>query len=106
MSDIKKIQEVLDANKDRNFVQRILEPKKYPYMLLPSGEKATHLMSWAEADGKYYVYPNIHFDGRKLTDYGPKQGFDRAMETGEFIEFKSPQEADWFSQNYKKVWDK
>lgn len=104
MDDVEKIQGILDENKHKNFVQRILEPDKFPHINLPNGQIATHMMAWTEADGKYFVYPTISYDGRKLIDYGPKQGFDKAMENGDYIQFNSPQEADWFSKNYKKVW--
>ena len=106
---VAEAQAILDANVDKDFVQRVNEiaggSKTFPRIDNPDGSISTHLMSWGEGDGNYYVYPNIHRDDEgNLKDYG-KDAFRQAMKTGEFIQFDTAEEADWFSQNYKVGWD-
>ena len=94
---------IMLANKSKNFVDRVLNRDKYPVLNNPDGTVSTHKMSWGESNGKYYVYPTILWNGKKLIDYG-ENAFPKAMQSGDFIEFDSPDKADWFSKNYKKIW--
>lgn len=106
--DQKKIQEVLAQNADKNFVQRIITPNKYPVMQQPDGSVATHKMSWSTVGGVPTVYPLVVQDPKKkeLKEFlNHKEAIEHAMETGEYIQFKTPQEAEWFSKNYKKAWE-
>jgi hypothetical protein len=98
---------ILQANKAKSFVQRILNyqgPQNSPVLDLGGGQYATHKMAWTEADGKYRVYPTVLWDGKKLVDYGPDKAYDQVLRSGNFIDFDSPDAADWFSKNYKLVW--
>ena len=52
------------------------------------------------------VFPTVLHEGGQLRAYSGKEAFTHALKSGEFIEFKTKGEADWFSKNYKKVWDK
>ena len=100
-----KILAILDKNKDKDFVRRILDPKGSPSIDLGKGFTGTHLMATAEADGKHYAYPTIQrdFEGN-LVRLEPNEAFTQAKERGELIEFSSAEEALWFSKNYKSVW--
>ena len=97
-SEADRAMAIMSKYTDKNFVQRILTPDKYPKIDLGNGMFATHKMAWGEADGKYYVFPTIQYENGKLIDYGntPK-AFDRAMQTGELIPFDNPKDAEWFS---------
>jgi hypothetical protein len=103
-----RILRILKENEKKNFVQRIIEPGKYPKMLLENGYVATHLMAWAQSGDKYVVYPTVQYDSKKkkLKRYQGKEAYQRAMRSGEYIEFDDPEEADWFSREYKQVWMK
>lgn len=103
MAEYDDVMRVLMANSNKSFVKRILQPQAYPTLDLGNGQKATHMMSWAEVGGKYYVYPRILYDGKALKDWGDA-AFDQAMRSGNVIEFNTPQEADWFSRRYKAAW--
>ena len=104
--DVQKIQQILNENKDKDFVKRIIEPDKYPVMNNADGSYSTHLMSWATVGDTPIVYPTIiHQDG-KLKKLSQDQAVKHALQTGEFISFSSAKEADWFGKNYKKVWTK
>jgi hypothetical protein len=105
---ISLIEGILSKNKDKNFVKRILNPTAYPKIELPNGYSATHLMAWAESGDKFVVYPTIQFDEKtnELIQYSGKDAYLRAMQSGDFIEFDTPEEADWFSKEYKRVWAK
>jgi len=99
-----KVARILMKNSNKDFVKRILAKDLYPSMDLGGGKIATHQMGWTEADGKYIVHPNILYDGKSLKDYGDKS-YSKAKETGDFIEFDTPEEADWFSRRYKVFWE-
>jgi hypothetical protein len=105
LAELTRIYDILEKNKHKNFVKRILDPDNSPKLDLGEGNYATHKMAWGESEGKYFVYPTIIQDGDKLVDYG-KDAFNKAFEKGDVIEFSTPYEADNFSKNYKKVWEK
>jgi len=106
--DYNRAMQILNANAGKSFVKRILEPTKYPSLDLGNGVKATHKMSWVsteDADGNpvYHVFPTVLWHGKQVTDYG-KGAYDHVRKTGNYIEFKTPEDADWFSRRYKSVW--
>jgi len=105
--DINRIGKILGENKEKNFVQRILKPESSPSLDLGNGDSATHLMAYGEANGKFFVYPTVIDAGngelRQLSDDG---AWEHSQKTGEFIEFNREKDAAWFSENYKKWWDK
>ncbi len=107
--EYKKILSILEANKDKTFVKRILEPDKYPRLDLGDGNFASHKMSWVSTKDEtgaleYHVFPTILWNGKELKDYGNK-AYEEVSQTGNYIKFKTPEEADWFSKRYKIVWD-
>lgn len=106
MADRDKLARILAQNAEKSFVQRILQPENYPRLDLGDGNYATHKMAWTEADGRYYAYPTVMYDGKKLTEYDPQTAFQHAVKSGNVIAFDDPSEADWFSKNYKQWWDR
>lgn len=112
-NDLSRLRALLEANKSKNFVQRIIDPSKYPSYDFGEGVTGTHRMGWASGGEKgnerYYVYPNIiqRTEGAELENLEDDKwtAFDHAMTTGEYLEFNSPEEAEWFTKNYKKYWD-
>lgn len=103
-SEYRRLMDILNANSNKSFVKRILNPSAYPSLDLGEGRVATHRMEWAEANGKYYAYPTVLLDPTgKLKDWGDK-AFDEVMRSGNYIEFDTPQDASWFSRNYKGAW--
>lgn len=110
MSDDKiKIQSILEAHKDKDFVRRILDPENSPSIDLGKGFTGTHLMAadWDAESDRWLVYPTIvRIDG-KLEKLEANEAFHHAKATGEYIDFADrKQEAIEFSKNYKKVWAK
>jgi hypothetical protein len=102
--DDERIAKILKRNKTKDFVKRILEPEKYPKLDMGGGVVATHIMSWGEQGGKYYVYPTvIHQRGKLHRIHGPN-AMRYAIQTGENIEFDNPRDADQFSKEYKRYW--
>ena len=94
---------VMNQNKDKSFVNRILNPQNSP-VLKHDGGIATHRMAWTEADGRYFAFPTVLLEGNgQLKDYG-NSAWDAVRKTGNYIEFKNPQEADFFSKRYKGAW--
>ena len=109
--DQDRIKAILEGHKDKNFVQRIMQPDKYPTLPLdPSkgeGDYGTHMMSYSTNDKGAVVYPEIIQDtDGNLKRLGRDEAYRHAMKTGEYIPFSNPADADWFGKNYKKVWEK
>ena len=109
MAGIDRVMQILSANKDKTFVKRILSPDRFPKLAQEDGSHATHKMAWGETGGengepvRYVVYPTVLYDGKALKDYGDS-AFEHVMKSGNFIEFDNPNDADWFSRNYKLAW--
>ena len=53
--------------KKPEFIDRILNPQKYPYITNKDGSVSTHEMA-AEVDenGNWFVFPTIQYDGKTL----------------------------------------
>lgn len=98
-----QLMNVLNQNKDKSFVKRILDPTSYPTLDLGNGSYATHRMAWTEADGKYFVYPTVLLDNGKLKDFGD-EAWHHVRQTGNYIEMPSADDAEWFSTRYKAAW--
>lgn len=101
-----KVRAILEKNKDKDFVKRILAPDKYPVITNKDGSISTHLMSWGQSDNGYFVYPTIINTKEGLKRLSDDEAWNHAISSKEFIRFDSPEEADWFSKNYKSVWRK
>jgi len=108
--ELEQIFSTLISNAEKGFVKRILSPEKYP--TLPMGRDAngnertsTHIMSYGEADGRYYVFPTVVFDGKGLHQLSASDASRNALENNEAIWFDSEKDASEFSQEYKRYWD-
>jgi hypothetical protein len=99
-----EINSILNRHKGKNFVKRILDPGRFPFLKLPSGDVASHRMAWGEVDGKFVVFPTIVQEADTLREMEPKVALEHALNTKEFISFSDPKTADLFSRQYKKVW--
>ena len=107
-----RIRKILEANIDKDFVRRILDPDNSPSIDMGKDadgnpQRGTHFMASGEADGKYYAYPTIQRmpDG-SLKKMEANEAFQQAVENNDLIEFSTDKEAKWFASNYKKVWEK
>src|SRR5450759_779472 len=106
-----KLAAMLAQHKDKDFVQRILSPDNYPVMKLDRTKDGmdygTHLMT-ADTDsaGVTRTYPMIIRDQEagNLVRLTPAAAREHANRTGEFIPVKDAAEANWFGENYKKLW--
>ena len=102
--EYQRLMQILKTNASKSFVQRILRPNEFPSIDLGNGQRATHRMAWNEVDGRYFVHPTVLMtEGGKLQDYGDN-AWDHAVKSGNYIEFPSAQDADWFSKRYKGAW--
>ena len=98
-----RLQQIIEANKDRPFVDRIVNRSQYPVMENEDGSVSTHRMAWAGGDDGHYVYPTVQHKGGKL--FIPEDPYRYARENNDFIKFDTPEDADWFSKKYKLLWD-
>ncbi len=96
---------ILESNKDKNFVDRLYNPEKYPVINNPDGTFST--MKMASSDN--IAFPTIVYNkkNQKLIELSPEEAYNYAMKTGEFIELNSDEEAADFAANgYKKAFPK
>ena len=86
----------MHKKKQPEFIDRINNPEKYPYIVNKDGSVSTHRMS-AEVDertGQWYVFPTIQFDGKKLRIYDDNfKALEKALETGNFLKMPSKEDA-------------
>jgi hypothetical protein len=101
-----KILEILEKNKELEFVQRILNADDYPSLPNRDGSESTHSMAWGELDGRFLVYPTVIYQEDELMRLGPDTALGHAMRSGDFIEFESETEAQEFSSQYKGFSDR
>jgi hypothetical protein len=102
----KFIKTTLEDNKEKGFIQRILFPEKFPVLNNPDGTVSSHSMAWAEVDGKYVVFPTVLYNGEAgLKRYTPDKALPLVLKSGNYIEFDTPEKADYFSKEYKQAWE-
>jgi hypothetical protein len=106
-SELEKLNRVLKDNSHLNFVKRILTPDAYPRMEHGDGTYSTHLMANANVEDQEIVFPTIIHDPKtnKLKLLSVDDAISPAIRPNEFISFPTAKEADWFANNYKKVWE-
>lgn len=97
---------LVERNKNKNFVDRFVNPSQYPVINNPDGSYSTHLMGYeTDNQGGAYVYPQIVQQGNSLTNLQNNAG-EYAFENNEFIYSPSSKLADYFSEigykNYSK----
>ena len=98
-----KILEILNENKDKDFVNRILNAVSFPTLPNRDGSESTHGMMFSEVDGKYIVYPSVVYDEDVMSRLGPDTALGRALRTDDYVEFDTIQDAYEFSKEYKKL---
>ncbi len=99
-----RVMQVLEQNQGKRFVQRILDPTSVAPLQNEDGTVSTHSMAWSTNDQGNFVYPTVVEQDGKLMRLEPDQAAERALQTGEYITFQNPEDADWFSQSYKEAW--
>lgn len=94
----RKIDKILNANKDLNFVQRLYQENAPSIMIPGQTGPSTHFME--SADGK--VYPTVVQMPDGTLQYLGDNAYNYAMETGEYIQFPNDRQARRFGKSYKK----
>ena len=107
--DKEAIKQILMKNKDKNFVDRILNKDSYGDLDNGDGSTSTHSMAWGEMDGKGIVFPTVVQDKsskkKNLKRLEPQEAFKYAMENNEYIMLDSTSDAASLSEEYKRMWD-
>ena len=104
---IEELLTILEQNRDKNFVQRIIKPDISPVLMNYAGPGTwgTHLMAYISDGGKFKVYPEIiQGQNGELKRLGRKEAIDYALKNNEFIQFDTEDKARWFGENYKRIW--
>ena len=97
-----KLLEILLKNKNKDFINRIINVNDFPTLENRDGTVSTHSMAYGEADGKYYVYPTVVYRDGKMQRLGPDTALNRAITSGDYIVFDNEQDAADFSKEYKQ----
>lgn len=98
------VDSVNNANINKNFIQRMYL-KNGPSVQIPGQEgRSTHFME--ESDGK--IYPTVvQSQGRSSVQYinesDKNAAYNYAMKTGQFIQFPTVEQAQWYSNNGYKT---
>ena len=103
--EMARVFNIIEENKNVPFVDRIRNKDKYP-SLKEKGYDVTHKMAWGQIGNRYIVFPTVEIVDDKLVDLD-KLGInpaEYALINKNYIEFDNPDDADWFSKNYKKYW--
>tara|TARA_R110000782_G_scaffold59877_1_gene124050 strand:+ start:91 stop:420 length:330 start_codon:yes stop_codon:yes gene_type:complete len=77
------------------FIDRINNPEKYPYIQNSDGSVSSHRMA-AETDeeGNWFVFPTIQLIGGKLKEFDNNQAaMQSALKTNNFLKMKNKAEA-------------
>ena len=107
---LSEVSSILEANKDKNFVERILDPEKYKPYPTEKDIPYTHRMSTFGAlddSTPGFLVPMVVWTPEKgyhKFDNGD-DAYNYAMETGEFIEFENHSEAAKFEKSWKQYWE-
>ena len=102
---VRSMEELIDyANKQNpRFVQRF---KEATLRTIPGkdGQVMSHVLGYAEDNGKTYVYPQVQEIDNNLKYFDDwKEAFDTALKNKNVLEM-SPEEAELFTTNYKKYY--
>jgi hypothetical protein len=95
--------QTLLKNSQMNFVQRAMQGKNQPSIQQPNGMRATHKMAWAEADGRFWVYPTVVMTHNGLIELSPDAAWKLAIQRREAIPFDTAEEAQAFSSTGYKT---
>ena len=91
---LSQIDSLLNANKDKLFIDRMINSNNYPIMNNLDKSHSTHKLAWGESDNGYVVYPTINYKDNKLfNDPNGKYAFDN----NDFIQFKDKGLAERFA---------
>lgn len=93
---------VIYANRRKPFVKRMLMGDKQP--IYDTIDQSTHLM--ASIDN--YAMPTLQYNNgqwNNLTNAGINEVFDQSIQSNNFIEFNTPQEADTWAKDYHYIMD-
>jgi hypothetical protein len=100
------VENVLKANSKVPWVDRVLNPEKYPKPV-PNrmGEIATHKMA-AEygpdgPNGPAYVFPTVVVEGGKYVELPLNEAMDRALRVGDYIQTNKIEDAIKITERYK-----
>ena len=91
-------------NSNANFAKRLIDPNR-KVLDLGNNIIGTHKLGYIEEDGKFYVFPSIREINGELVDLSNEdvgKAWSDAKAAGDYIEFPSRADADWFTaDNYK-----
>ena len=89
------VDSTLNANKNLDFVHRLYDPSLGSIQIPGEHGRSTHYM----ANDKTRVYPEVVNIHGKLQYLPGDKGYDYADSTGEYINFKTPEQAEWFASS-------
>jgi hypothetical protein len=94
----------MPKKQEPEFIDRIMNPEKYPFIENEDGTFSTHRMANTEVDGRFIAFPMIQFIpfSNELYEFKDfRNAVDYALRTGNFKEFNSDDEALAYAKNYK-----
>jgi probable phosphoglycerate mutase len=89
------VDSTLNANKNLDFVHRLYDPSAGSIQVPGEHGRSTHLM----ASDKTRVYPEVVNINGHLQHLSGDDAWDYADSTKQYIDFKTPEQADWFASS-------
>lgn len=89
-----EVSRTLQKNKLVPYVARILSPSGHPVQKNDDGSVSSHLLSWGESGGRYFVYPELQSIEGKLVRHGDPGD---ALERGNVVWFDEQERAERFA---------
>jgi probable phosphoglycerate mutase len=89
------VDSTLNANKNLDFVHRLYDPSAGSIQVPGEHGRSTHLM----ASDKTRVYPEVVNINGHLQHLSGDNAWDYADSTKQYIDFKTPEQADWFASS-------
>ncbi len=93
------VDSTLNANKNLDFVHRLYDPSAGSIQVPGESRRSTHLM----ASDKTRVYPEVVNINGHLQHLSGDDAWDYADSTKQYIDFKTPEQADWFASSRDKT---
>lgn len=93
------VDSTLNANKNLDFVHRLYDPSAGSIQVPNESGRSTHLM----ANDKTRVYPEVVNINGHLQHLSGDAAWDYADSNKQYIDFKTPEQADWFASSRDKT---
>jgi len=104
----KWLEDVMSRNAEKKFVKRFNQPEVDRESIdNGNGSFSTHSMSHeVDGEGQWSAFPTVEDYGGGMERYELRHAQQLARQTGNEVLFDNQDDAEFFSKNYKRLWEK